>query len=233
MEGVSTLSPWPAPTPADAATSSPPTPPLPVAAPSIEVSPQRRPVTALIETARRWTSRSERAEHAAFKEEQRIRSELLDLPAGWFVLDSDQASRFPELDGAPDHVAVGPAGVFLIHLEHHLGAKVWVSEHRLTIDGRDSDRLPKVRSEARRSSGMLTTAIGRNVTAQSVLVLIGAATMHMLSRPAEVHVRDQHDLRDWLCRQPPRLDADTVSALREYLPTPEPTPDYSLVALIE
>ena len=54
---------------------------------------QRRPVTALIETARRWTSRTERAEHAAFKEEQRIHNELLDLPAGWFVLDSDQASR--------------------------------------------------------------------------------------------------------------------------------------------
>ena len=37
-----------------------------------------------------------------------------------------------------------------------------------------------------------------------MLILIGAATMQTLSHPAEVHVRTQHDIRDWLCRQPPR-----------------------------
>ena len=37
---------------------------------------------------------------------------------------------------------------------------------------------------------------------QSVLILIGAATVQTLSRPAELHVRTQHDLRDWLCMQP-------------------------------
>jgi hypothetical protein len=183
----------------------------------------------LIDTVRRLASPTERAEHAALKEEQRIRADLLDLPVGWFVLHSADTAAFSDLDAGADHVAVGPAGVFLIYLEHHLGAKVWISEHRLTIDGRDSDRLARVRSQARRSSGQLTRAIGCNVTAQAVLVLVGAATMQMLSRPAEVHVRDQHDLRDWLCRQPPRLDSDAVSALREHLPVPEPIADDALI----
>ena len=57
--------------------------------------------------------------------------------------------------------------------------------------------------------------------------------MQTLSRPAEVHVRDQHDLRDWLCRQPPRLDTDTVSALREHLPAPEPTPVQAMAGLVQ
>ena len=74
----------------------------------------------------------------------------LDLPVGWFVLHAADTASFPDLDAGADHVAVGPGGVFLIYLEHHLGAKVWISEHRLTIDGRDSDRLARVRSEARR-----------------------------------------------------------------------------------
>lgn len=200
--------------------------------PTVE-APQRRPVAALIETVRRLTSASERAEHAALKEEQRIRADLLDLPVGWFVLHATEISTFAELDPAAAHVAVGPGGVFLIYLEHHLGAKVWISEHRLTIDGRDSDRLARVRTEARRSSGQLTTAIGCNVTAQAVLVLIGASTMQMLSRPAEVHVRDQHDLRDWLCRQPPRLDHDAVSALREHLPAPERTAEHVVTGLVQ
>jgi hypothetical protein len=53
---------------------------------------------------------------------------------------------------------------------------------------------------------------GFDVTVQSVLVMIGA-TVHTVSRPAEVHVRDQHDLRDWLCLQPARLDAETIGAI--------------------
>src|SRR3954447_10286482 len=229
MTVTPTLSPWPAPTLADAATSSPPAPAI---SPTVH-APPRRPVAALIETVRRLASPSERAEHAALKEEQRIRADLVDLPVGWFVVHGADIATFPDLDAAADHVAVGPGGVFLIYLEHRLGAKVWISEHRLTIDGRDSDRLPRVRTEARRASGRLTEAIGGNVTAQAVLVLIGAATMQMLSRPAEVHVRDQHDLRDWLCRQPPRLDADAVSALREHLPMPEPAPNLALTSLVD
>jgi len=222
-----TLSPWPAPTLDDAATYNLP---APVDVRAVAPAP-RRSVVVLVETARRMTSRSERAEHAALKEEQRIRADLLDLPAGWFLLHSSDLAPLPELDRSANHVAVGPGGVFLIYLAHHVGAKVWVSEHALTIDGKDSDRFGRVRSEARRTSGMLTAAIGSNVTTQAVLVLIGAATMQTLSRSAEVEVRDQHDLRDWLCRQPPRLPADAVAALREHLPSREPTAEHAVTGL--
>ena len=97
---------------------------------------------------------------------------------------------------------IGPGGVFPIYLEHQPAAKVWISEHKLTINGRDSDRMSQARFEARRAGGRLTTLCGIDVTVQSVLMLIGAATMQTLSRPAEVHVRTQHDIRDWLCLQP-------------------------------
>src|SRR4051812_10947128 len=120
-----TLSPWPAPTAADAATSCPPAPVLP----TIE-APQRRPVAALIETVRRLTSPSERAEHAALKEEQHSRADPLDLPGGWCVLHATDIPAVRELDAGADHVAVGPGGVFFIYPEHHLGPKVWSSEHR-------------------------------------------------------------------------------------------------------
>jgi hypothetical protein len=46
-------------------------------------------------------------------------------------------------------------------------------------------------------------------------------------------VRDQHDLRDWLCRQPVRLDPDEVIALRERLLPAETSPSGSLPALLE
>jgi hypothetical protein len=182
------------------------------------------------------SSRSERAQHAAAKEEQRIGAELTDLPAGWFVVASLDIGETSEAGGPTrpaDHVAVGPGGVFIIYLEHQLGAKVWISAHKVTIDGRDNDHVRRARFEARHASGRLSRLCGFDVTVQSVLVLIGAATMQMLSHPAEVHVRTQHDLRDWLCRQPVRLDAEGITALRELLLPTETSPRDSLSGLLE
>jgi Nuclease-related domain len=177
-----------------------------------------RPIAAIFNTARRLGSRTERAEHAAAKEEQRISAELDDLPAGWFVVHSVVVDAEPDGESSHvDHVAIGPGGVFMIHLEHQPGAKVWITEHAVTINGRESDQLRHARFEARRASGRLTDACGFDVTAQSVLMLIGAATMQTVSRPAEVHVRTQHDIRDWLCRQPARLDGDAVVAVHDRL----------------
>lgn len=226
MTVTPTLSPWPAPTLPGSVPRETPSTPEPTAAEVIEL-PQQRPIAALLSSARRLSSRTERAERAALKEEQRIGDELAGLPAGWFVLQSLEIDRPDDHDPDNlhvDHSVVGPGGVFTIYVEHQLGAKVWVSEHAVTINGRQSNRLRRARFEARRSSRVLTDACGFNVTVQSVLILIGAATMQTLSHPAEVHVRTQHDLRDWLCRQPPRLDSDKVRAIYDRVGDVERSP---------
>jgi hypothetical protein len=160
-------------------------------------------------------SKTERAQHAAWKAEQRIATDITSLPAGWFVLTSPELDE--QMERRPEHVAIGPSGVFFIYLEHHAGAKVWVNEHKLTVDGRATDDLRAMRFEARRASSRITEVCGFDVTVQSVLVLIGIATMQTLRHSAEVHVRMEHDLRDWLCRQPNRLDADETSAVHRHV----------------
>ena len=105
----------------------------------------RRPVAALLTTAKRLSSRTERAEYAAAKEEQRITAELDDLPIGWFVVHPADLGELVSQDGEIDHVVIGPGGVFTIHLEHQPAAKVWVSEHKVTINGRDSDQMSQAR----------------------------------------------------------------------------------------
>lgn len=212
MTASPALSPWPAPTAADAAPQGPCVPALSGAAPK----PSAQLVEVLRRAIKRWCSPSERAEHAAAKEEQRIGDELTGLPAGWFVLRSLGVGDRRDV-GDADHIVIGPGGVFLIHLEHHAGAHVWVSEHTVTINGRDSDHLCKARVEARQVGDRLTDACGFDVAVQSVLVLIGAGTVQTLSRPAEVHVRTQYDIRDWLCKQPTRLDAQLVGVVHERL----------------
>jgi hypothetical protein len=207
MTASPALSPWPAPSPADAAPRT-----TDVRTPSAKET-LRDIASLLLQTVKRYSSRSERAEHAAAKEEHRIGAELSDLPAGWFV---QRSLDYAEPDGPSrraDHVVIGPSGVFIIYLDHQAGAKVWVTEHRLTINGIDNDDLDEVRYEAMRTSDQLSETCGFFVAVQSVLILIGASTIQILSRPAEVHVRNQYDIRDWLCKQPERLDAAMVSAV--------------------
>jgi hypothetical protein len=223
--------PWPAPTlgaaPHDPCAIAPSKPE------QLDARLQPRAVANLLNTARRLSSKTERAEHAAMKAEQRIRDELADLPAGWFVLHSPDVGDFFDDNSDVDHVVIGSGGLFAIEVAHRTGAKVWVSEHQLTIDGVNSDDLRRARSQARRSSGRLTDACGFAVTVQAVLVLIGAQTVQTLSRPAEVHVRTEHDLRDWLCRQPSRLAADVVTTIHDRLSSGTRSPSDTPVSLLE
>jgi hypothetical protein len=205
MTSAPSLSPWQAPTLADAAPNGTGEP--------TAAKVQRRPADALMSTARWLGSRSERTKVAALKEEQRIRADIGDLPAGWYVLPRPTVGEPGDHEHQVDQVAIGPNGVFIVYLEHHPAARVWVSEHQLTIDGRDSDSVRQARAEARCAGDRLTDACGFDVTVQAVLVLIGASTMQTLSRPPEVHVRNQHDLRDWLCKQPVRLDSEMVQTI--------------------
>jgi hypothetical protein len=176
----------------------------------------------VLDAARRLVSPSLRAEHAALRQEQRIDNELNDLPAGWLVLPPSEISALDGLIDNVEYVVIGPGGVFMIRIEHQLDANVWVSERAMTINGRTSNDLSEGRFEARRAGGRLTDVCGFDVTVQSVLVLIGA-TVHTVSRPAEVHVRSQHDLRDWLCVQPVRLGAEAIVAINQFVSRPETT----------
>jgi hypothetical protein len=165
-----------------------------------------------LQAGRRLFDPDLRAEHAAVREEQRIAAELTDLPCGWFVCPLADVEPLEVGADATDHFVVGPGGVFIVRSERQPAAQIWVSERAMTIDGRTDAQLPDARLEARRASSRLSDVCGFDVTAQSVLVMIGAI-VHTVSRPAEVHVRDQHDLRDWLCMQPVRLDAETIGAI--------------------
>ncbi|MEY2583182.1 MAG: hypothetical protein QOE09_3031 [Ilumatobacteraceae bacterium] len=172
------------------------------------------------------------------KAEQRIHDDLADLPVGWFVFHAPDLGEFLDAKEADNddgvaHVVIGAGGVFAIEMEHRRDAKVWVSEHQLTIDGANSDHLRRARSRARRSSGRLTDACGFAVTVQAVLVLIGAATVQTLSRPAEVHVRTEHDLRDWLCRQPSRLGAEMITTIHDGVGSTWRSPGESPLSLLE
>jgi hypothetical protein len=218
-------SPWPAPTLADAAPLQPPMAPPAANDQSSSELPGglavKKPVTTALEAAKRLINPALRAEHSALKEEQRIVAELTSLPNGWFVVPATSVEVLRGLAGSADQFVVGAGGVFIIHLEHQHGGRVWVSERAMTVNGQPSDVLAEARFEARLVGGRLSDACGFAVTVQSVWVMIGA-TVQTVSRPAEVHVRAQHDLRDWLCLQPRRLDAGEAATIGKLVSSVRP-----------
>lgn len=203
-----TLSPWPAPTADELVWPVEPAEPTQRAGTRESMA---KTSTGTIMTLAKRLGSEERTQRAAVKAEQKLRQQLEDLPIGWHVLhsvDIGQPGRHI------DHVVVGPGGVFTLNVEHQPDAKVWVTEHQVLINGAETEHLRHSRFEARRSSALLTEACGFHVAAQSLLILIGAAEVQTVSRPAEVHVRADGDVRDWLCRQPTRLTVATVQAIR-------------------
>jgi hypothetical protein len=182
-------------------------------------------VTAVLDAARRLVNPTLRAEHAVLRDEQRIANELGELPPGWFVVPALEIEVLDGAGGPADYCVIGPGGVFIIRLHHLPDGRVWVSERTMTINGQTSNHSDAARFEARRAGGRLTEACGFAVTVQSVLVMIGA-TVQTVSRPAEVHVRNQHDLRDWLCMQPRRVDAEAGVAIHRTVSGSRPSAGY-------
>ena len=154
-------SPWPAPSladlvPADAVQATP-TPVRAEHSPSTHpTSPSRR-----CSTPRSVTAAAPNAPSTPRRKKSSESALELDRPAGRMVPAPLVGPRRRRTGARPraDHVVIGPGGVFLIYLEHQLGAKVWVSEHKVTIDGRDSDHVRQARFEARRTSGRLTRRV--------------------------------------------------------------------------
>jgi hypothetical protein len=135
--------------------------------------------------------------------------ELLEagLPTdqGWFVLRNVITSE----NGADiDHVVMGPAGVFTINTKHRPGKKVWVAPVQFLVDGNPEDYLPTSRREATRAAERLGAACGHSVHVQSVIVVVGAASLTVVEQPVETRVEEAGSVVAWLRSLPTVLSAE-------------------------
>ena len=91
----------------------------------------------------------ERAWRVGAKGEEKIAGELVKLGPAWRVLHAVEVGK----NGSDiDHVVIGPAGVITLNTKRHPGAKAWVGEHVVMVNGQRSDYLRNARFEAKRAS---------------------------------------------------------------------------------
>ena len=172
--------------------------------------------------------RAEAHAHAAEVERLRSEAELWDRGAdgedvvqalleaglaaeqGWRV----ERSVITSSRGADiDHVVVGPAGVFTINTKHHPGKKIWASPGAFLVDGHRTDYLRKSREEAKRAQERLGAACGYSVSVQSVIVVVGAASLNVVEQPDQPRIEAADHVVAWLQDLPPVLSAEQASVI--------------------
>ena len=92
---------------------------------------------------------------------------------GWQVLSSVMKNSGADVD----HLVIGPPGVFTINVKHHYGARVWVGEQVVDVDGEQHRYLPNSRHEANSAARILNNSVGLPIRVTPVLAFVGAASI--------------------------------------------------------
>jgi hypothetical protein len=137
--------------------------------------------------------------------EEQTGEELARLGNGWFVRH-DVANGY----GNWDHIAVGPAGVFMIETKRLTGRIA------VTDDGLSSGRTRFAGKTFRGASVGLREALSKNVRScpwvQSVVAVWGDFHGEVLEREKVVYISGGN-LVEWLSHQPTKLDSSSREAL--------------------
>ncbi len=89
---------------------------------------------------------------------------------GWHVLHSIPLG----LGGDIDHLLIGPAGVFTANTKHHPNARVTVGRSLVFARGYQVTHIGQALREAGRAKNALSSALGRAVTMEPLVIIHGA-----------------------------------------------------------
>lgn len=103
---------------------------------------------------------------------------------GWKALSSIVKRSGADID----HVLIGPPGVFTVNTKHHRGARVWVGEQVVKVNGRQERYLPKSRHEADSAARMLSRVTGLTITVTPVLAFVGVKSLDISGSRGDVLV---------------------------------------------
>ena len=113
-----------------------------------------------------------------------------------------------------DHLVIGPGGVFAINTKHHSGAKVWVGDYIVSVNGGKHHYLKAGRTDGVDVARRLAARVEFPVPVRAVIAVLNPRSLsdsrHVNARP--VAVVDARNLVRWIQQQPHQL-SDTQLAL--------------------
>ena len=172
--------------------------------PIIRENPRRRaPMRALLD--RLLTGGDGHARRGMDDPDQLLAAELVRLSGldpRWGFL---QAVRRTEDGPEFDHWAIGPGGVYLLSAKHLPGARLLVTGDRFLVNGQESDYVPRMRGEARRSADDLAATSRWEYDVNGVIVPVHERRLVIERFPLDVAVIDPGDIANWLVNRPEQM----------------------------
>jgi len=129
---------------------------------------------------------------------------------GWCVLHSVPLASGSDID----HVLIGPAGVFTVNTKHRRGARIWVGDRMVMVNGtREPAYIPASIYEAERAGRLLTRWCGFPVAVRPVLAFVGAARVVVTAVDSGVLITEGDSVDRTLSALPPVLTAVEIEAI--------------------
>jgi hypothetical protein len=135
---------------------------------------------------------------------------------GWQLL---HAVPVGERGSDIDHVLIGAAGVFTVNTKNHPGARVWVGQHTIKVNGHNQPYLRNSRHEAQRAARLLSAAVGWPVPVLPAIVILTCSlppNLTVKQLPDDVLVLDRWDVPGAFKRRPQILTDQQIAELFEY-----------------
>lgn len=112
-----------------------------------------------------------------------------------------------------DHVVIGPGGVYTVNAKHHPGARVWVAEDTVLVNGHYQPYVRNSRHEAKRAAVLLSAACGFPVEVLGLVVPVGAKDVTVKRPPNGAFVVPRRQVARWLSQRRQVLDERVIEAV--------------------
>jgi hypothetical protein len=114
-----------------------------------------------------------------------------------------------------DHLVIGPPGVFTLTTENMLGDEVWIGGETMLVDNKHRDDILAAKTLAETASGLLSTASGRTVTVEPILVLVNPKRLVLREQPSGLIVVSSKHLLRWLKSLDRTLEGEDVANISD------------------
>jgi hypothetical protein len=130
---------------------------------------------------------------------------LADLPIDWALIALPNFGEF-------DRLLVGPGGVFVVAMHHHPGARVWMSDDILLVNGRRTTDLYNGRFAADMATELLSATIVNSVKVRALIVMVGPAISQRFD-DGDVAVIEWFNVAEWLDGRAESVEPEMVDMI--------------------
>jgi hypothetical protein len=119
-----------------------------------------------------------------------------------------------------DHLVIGPPGVFTILTQNHSGQEVVVDGETILVAGRRDDQARTARFEAESAAALLSSAAGRPVLVQPIIVSVNPKRLLVRNQPSGISIVSSRELERFFARLERQLDGPEVAFVSDVADRP-------------